>query len=483
VSVLLFHMGWYFPVWLSIAIFLAMSFVIAKQFREKRAGVLALLLWLIYALPFIHLVEYLWFDFSQDTSLKLFILEINPYMFEQRIVELTGMIGAVGGIGVGLGIVLSGKLLVRDIGSILNNNRLQRRTLPFIIWLTWVTVGVILSWLAAPKEAIDTAAYTASESAVQGFGFDSAFLISYVILIYSLCDALLENNVKMKALKKITVYCAISFVVVFLQLMRGDRECLPLIVAVALISVYWMAPNRSSHENHLIFTKLLILCGAIMLVALVVGSVRHSLTDGNTIEVVAHHFSMLFVSGLSSVASLMHGTWSGILLTPFSVAGDYIHELCPLRLGKDYWDFFLSIPPGFAAKALGYARPIDSLHGPAWEMRYGGGGTHATVLPFINFRMIGVFLIQALVAYLLTAYEKVILKKVNMLNLAAIGTIVTVLPLWLWYGEKNIINGFIIWAALGCLYRVSLSLLVGSTINRVEVHNTHGCSTSIKGIT
>ena len=66
------------------------------------------------------------------------------------------------------------------------------------------------------------------------------------------------------------------------------------------------------------------------------------------------------------------------LLTPISIAGDYIYNNYiydyRLKWGEDYLNLLLSLPPGFLANWLDYVRPLNPMSGPAWEMRYGGGG-------------------------------------------------------------------------------------------------------------
>ncbi|EKD98148.1 MAG: hypothetical protein ACD_23C00563G0002 [uncultured bacterium] len=128
-------------------------------------------------------------------------------------------------------------------------------------------------------------------------------------------------------------------------------------------------------------------------------------------------------------------------------------------MGEDYIDFLLSIPPGFVADAISYARPIDGLRGPAWEMRYGIGGTHATVVPFLNFRMAGVLVVTAAWACALHFGERRAVKRVTVVHLAFLGIMVAASPHWLWYGEKNVMNAIVIWLLLWGCYRFSIILI------------------------
>jgi hypothetical protein len=158
------------------------------------------------------------------------------------------------------------------------------------------------------------------------------------------------------------------------------------------------------------------------------------------------------------LVNALYGTWSAILLTPLSVAGDHIYGLLAVKRGQDYINLFMSIIPGFVADAIGYIRPIDASHGPAWEMRYGIGGTHATVVPFMDFRMLGVFLVPAIWTFVINCYEKMALQEINVIKLSLLVTIAMASPHWLWYGEKSGLTALLLWLILAFFYRLSLGL-------------------------
>ena len=417
-----------------------------------------LLLWLVYALPFIHLVPYLWFDFANENPLVLWGLAVNPYMLEERIIKLTAMIGAVGGIGFALGVSLNNKAIVRDTGMSTIGNRRLVRTLSTSIWMVWVICGVALSWLTAPASTLFSTVYTESKSALDGANFGSAWMISYVLVVFALCDAILDQNPARKAFKRTVVFGAIAFIVVFLQLLRGDRESISLVFGALLVYFYWAAPLTQKRQMRIPWEKIVAGGFVLVVVSMVLGVTRHALIEIQDIDQLVGLLADLYKSDVIGISNLLHGTWSAVLLTPLSVAGDYIYKLLPLKLGEDYLNLFLSIPPGFIADTVGYIRPIDGLAGPAWEMRYGLGGTHAAVVPFMNFRMLGVLLIPALWAYIFTRYEKRALKRLGVTNLALLCTVAMAAPHWLWYGEKNGFNALIIWLLFAFLYRLLPSI-------------------------
>lgn len=451
-----FHADIYFPIWLSAAILVFVTLYLLQQYRQQRLGILMVLIWLVYALPFIHIPPYIWFDFSQD-PLLLWGLVVNPYMVDEHAIKLTAMIGAVGGMGIAFGASLNNRRIQQDLGINPDVSKRLFRTMAMPIWLVWVVIGVALTALSAPQETIFTAAYTQSNSALDGANFSSAWMMSYVILSFAFCDALLERQPGIKFLKMRVILSAVILVVVFFQLLRGDRESVPWVFGLALAYYYWAAGITQRRGFTIPWLKIAGVAVVLVAVSMILGAIRHGLT-GASISEAAALFGELYESDQIGVANTLHGTWSAVLLTPLSVAGDHIYGLLAVKWGQDYLNLFLSIIPGFLADAIGYVRPIDSGQGPAWEMRYGLGGTHATVVPFINFRMLGVFLVPAIWTFIMVNYEKMALRRVSVIKLSLLVTIALASPHWLWYGEKNGFNALVLWVALAFFYRVSLGL-------------------------
>lgn len=464
IAIVLFHADVYFSLGLSVLSLFAVTLFFLYRYRLGRSGLLILLVWLIYALPFVHIVPYLWFDFESAAPLLLWGMAINPYMLDQEVVALTAMIGAVGAIGIAFGASMSGFRIRRDYGLMPDGSRRAIHTMSLPIWVVWVIAGIALSWLAAPQDLLVTARYTVSQSALEEANFGSAWMMSYVILSFAFCDALLESDATLKRVKRTGILLSAAFVVIFLQLLRGDRAALPWVIALALIYYYWAVGFTRRRGLAIPWFKMGLLGAAVVVVSLFVGMMRHSLVGVQELSELMPLVREVASADDIGFTNLLRGTWSAVLLTPLSVAGDYVNDLLVFRYGRDYLDLILSIPPGFLADAVGYARPISGEQGPAWEMRYGVGGTHASVLPFRNFGMAGVFVIPAVWSYLVVRFEMAAVKKVSVLNLSLLATIVLVSAHWLWYGEKNGINGFILWVVLGVCYRISITFLRRPTI-------------------
>ena len=471
VAVVLFHADIYFPIWLSVAVLVFVSLYLLQRYRQKRLGILMILIWLVYALPFIHIPPYIWFDFNDD-PLLLWGLAVNPYMVDEQVIKLTAMIGAVGGMGIALGASLNKKRIRQDLGINPNGSKRQFRTMAVPIWLVWVAIGVALTVLSAPQETIFTAAYTESKSSLDSANFSSAWMMSYVILSFAFCDALLERQRTVKYLKMRIILAAILLVVVFFQLLRGDRESVPWVFGLTLVYYYWAAGITQRRDYTIPWLKFVGVAFGLVGVSVVVGAIRSGLT-GLSLADAGDLIGELYESGSIGVANALYGTWSAILMTPLSVAGDHIYGLLAVKWGQDYLNLFQSIIPGFLADAIGYIRPIDGGQGPAWEMRYGLGGTHATVVPFMNFRMLGVFLVPAIWSFIMANYEKLALQQVSTIKLSLLVTIAMASPHWLWYGEKNGFNAIILWLILSFFYRVSLGMFRSSGVS-VGLPANHG---------
>ena len=458
VSISMFYYDVFFSVGFSVVVYVSGTFGILYYFLKRRIGFTVVFLWIAFLLPFIHMIPYVGFDFINEEVGLIWALAVNPYMQDERIIMLAAMLGAVGGLGILFGQSLSkGKIPYGRIYK-LPMKFGHTRTLSMPIWLVWVVAGVGLSWLTAPSDTLIFSTYLSSPSFMQGFNFGSAWLVSYVVIIYALADTFFEKDIIKRNIKNIIIIFSIAFIVIYLQLMRGDRESIPLVVAVFLVYFYW--GNRID-MTRIDFVKQSSLVGLIFLTLLFVswflGIVRSSLV-GMSFDQIYSHIREIILYNDMDMSRLFYGTWTGVMMTPLSVAGDYVNGSLPLKYGSDYVDYILSLPPGFVADAIGYVRPISAYTGPAHEMTYGIGGNHAVTVPFMNFRMVGVFLIPAFWTYLISWYEKKSMNNMTVVHLSFLCVFVTIAPHWLWYGEKYGMNALIIWAVLGFLYRVSLSI-------------------------
>jgi len=455
-GIILFHMDTYFPISVSMAIFVGVSWLLIQRFRTKQIGLLILLLWLVFALPFIEMPSYLWADFNSPASLLKWGLGPIDYAMNEEIVALTAMLGAIGGVGIAFG-VFSGQSTSVRVEKRLDGIERPRKflTMDIPFYLVWVIVGVGISVIFSPQETIFEARYTTGTGLVS-VNLGSGWMISYAILTFAFCDALLDNVKARMLIKKKVIFLAVAYIVIVLQLLRGDRDSLPWVVGLAGIFFYWGKNYTQEARSKIRWSKVAILVLLILSSNMIIGAIRSAALDVRDLDSFLSLLSTQSDDGRIGFSNLVHGTWSAAIMGPLSVAGDSVNGILDMKWGKTYADLVLSIPPGALADALGYERPIDGTKGPAWEMRYGMGGTHAVVVPFMNFRMAGVFVIPAIWAYVMVLYERSAMRQVTVKGLSFFGIMVMAAPHWLWYGEKSGFNAVLIWAILAFFYRLSI---------------------------
>ena len=311
--------------------------------------------------------------------------------------------------------------------------------------------------MSAPSESIFTSQYATVSSSSREANVSSVWLGSYIILIFVTVDTVFDFRPNRRRIKGILLLCALLYIVIVLQFLRGDRESLPWVLSLFLVYYYWCDKYRNGIQSSGIKASSAVLVGVGFVGAsFLVAITRSSLTGSDLAMAGALIYEFALAEG-SNVSNLFKGTWSAVLLTPLSVAGDYVYDLMKFNLGQDYLDLLASIPPGFVADTLNFERPIGLGSGPATEMRYGQGGTHALVLPFRGFGIVGIVFITAIWYSILLRIERSLLRKFNVFSVSALASIVAVAPHWIWYGEKNIINGVIYYFIAAILYVLLIS--------------------------
>jgi hypothetical protein len=128
------------------------------------------------------------------------------------------------------------------------------------------------------------------------------------------------------------------------------------------------------------------------------------------------------------------------------------------KLGQSYLDLFLSVPPGFIFEIFNIERPLSDTEGPSFEMRFGQGGTHVSVVPFINFGLLGVFIILAFFGWLISNIEKKTLQKRSFSRIFLLISLISISPHWFWYGDKIALNCLIFTGILVVTRRVLIGL-------------------------
>jgi hypothetical protein len=427
-----------------IVLFGVMGMIIIR-FYNKNIGPLIMTFITLCFLPFIHLVTYPFFDFTKYSPI-VWGLASNKYMFNHEIVNYTLQIGAIMISGLYLGSI-----------SISSNNNLEiipHKELGKIKFTVLLCLGLFFSLISTPAQTVFEAQYATTTTNIIPVNFSSGWMVSYAILTLLFVDAFLSKS-GLKQFKRTLIILVIIYVVFWLQFMRGDRESIPWVGGLLWIYISKLKPGIS--RKKLILP--LITVGLIVLANQIVGAVRSNLT-GLSIMDAYSLIEKIFISEQGEnliLLNFLHGTWSAVLLTPLSVAGDHILFGAKYLYGMDYMNLILSLPPGFIADFFGYVRPLEYSQGPSWDMRFGLGGTHFSVVPFRNFGLFGVFvfsLVQSRILFLLIRYLR---RKNTIFSIAVFGFLFSVLPHWLWYGDKYIINAIIIILFLQFIYKFRIA--------------------------
>lgn len=453
-SLILFAFNTSLNIPVSLTIFVLCFIKIIRDYFDSKISLISLVLCITYSLPFLHIIPYLWFDFNNQYEV-LWGLRSNEYMFDKAIIELTSTIGAVGLSGIVLGLYSRKKIICNKefTGTI---QKEKKQTMSLIMFSFLMILNLIAIFFTSPAENIFQGGF-GSSLRVEELNFNSAWLIPYLLGAILLSDGLLEN---IKYLKKIKIFIFLSSftsTIIYFNFLRGDRESLAFIIG-SLIAIFSckgygvkIKQKKINYIGIIFFIFLIQIFSSIIsifrsdLVVLQAGLLFSDLIDLKMEEIIKSS-NYLF-------DFLLHGTWSATLLTPLSVAGDYINGNIDFKLGASYWDTFISLPPGFITDIFGYERTITLGNNITSEIAYGLGGVHSTVIPFLNFGLIGVLLIHFFIGKIISFYERFIFKNLSVINLSLIISTIFILPHWLWYTEEALINAIFFSLFLIIIYR------------------------------
>ena len=411
-------------------------------------GVLARSMVLIYSLPFSVLLGYL---FEPDYVWMLTPRGQEVISDRALIAELIA-IGTIGLVGFILGLRVAPAYGTKH-PSAEAPVRTSTLTLPLFAALLVCALG--LSWLTAPKETILQAAYFTeqSETAAGSVNFPAAGLVSYIVIIVLAIDLTREADRITRRLKSIVFAVGVSYVVLVLQLLRGDRESSGLILA--LLGLFITEPlfgNESGMGRRRALARVaaaavpaLLLVGAFI----ALGEARGTFND------VAERVGVrqTFLLGLSQ------NTWTAVLWTHLSAMWEYHEGLLTFKWGSTYVDYVLSLPPGILTQALGIERPFEAWRNINLEDAAGvsAGGLHAVVTPFKNFGAVGALGVLFIWGLLIGRLEKWYTRG----TLAARMLWASVLCsgfLWFWYGDMPFIRASLTALILYVTYRTLISV-------------------------
>jgi len=159
-------------------------------------------------------------------------------MLDYRVVSLTGMIGCSGAMGISIGFSIK-RLILKTKSHGLISPIYNYKSINPLVWVLLLIVGLVLSNLTAPESNIFKAGYGESTSALDTANFSSSWMISYSLLTFLFVDSIMENNFLLKKIKWFLIFTSIIYILIFNQLLRGDRDALPWVISLLMIYFYW----------------------------------------------------------------------------------------------------------------------------------------------------------------------------------------------------------------------------------------------------
>jgi hypothetical protein len=446
---ILFYFDFFFSVFFYTLISILLCVYFFFKYKKKNIGPLSLVCIVTFLFSFIHFLPHIIItDF-----------EINPFtlgkgigtiiLYKKEIVELTAMIGVTALSGIAFSISVFNKKINFYDEWYLAKSQNFIKTLPLNLWFVWFFFGLIL--LIGTTDIYRNIFFKKYVDLSKNFldVTPSVWFISYVIIIFVIIDAV-ESSKFLITTKIKRIFLIPIILVISAQLLTGTRESISLILGIILF--YYYKNYYIKKKSKFFYVKFLFLISIIFLAGSIIGYIRSDAVGKSFDEIIE------LIKKYLGIDFFILGTWSAALATVLSVAHDYVDNILNFRWGQDYFDLFLSIPPEFVADFFNYTRPITEYSGPAYEMRYGQGGTHITVLPFRNFGIFGVFIISAIWFSIILYLEKFCTRSFSVLRSSLYVTIITIIPHFLWYSEKNAISAFFIFLILSFFYRISLSI-------------------------
>ena len=400
------------------------------------------------------------FNHLKNDEIKFWDMATNPYMYDKEIMNLTAYMGIFGGFAILISSLFYSNKYRKNILDFEykkihyeNNNHISQT---FSIWFLWLIFGfIILIISSSPANIFQSKYQYAGLSFLSRLNFNSSWMFGFGFFIYSYIDILFTKSLKNKKIKFILFSIFILFYVIWFQIFRGDRESLTLIIGLVIFHiVYVNNPKKIIKKRKIPYLPILVFIFILLSVNFII-----TITRSNVLNEDFNYLFNIIIQFIEfkevQFKDIFTGTWSAALLTPISVAGDYKNELLNFRLGKDYLDIFLSLPPGFIADIFQYQRPFENYSGPAYQMRYGQGGTHASIFPFRNFNSYGIFIIMFFLNTVFINYEIKLFKNYNSSNSGLILFCLVFFPHWIWYGDKYLINFLIGYLIINFLYKIS----------------------------
>jgi hypothetical protein len=436
--------AWYLEITLPVRLGIVSLFTLAVwAFFSLRIGVISFLPRLVivgYTLPFTALLAFLWNQdlVWWDTPIAESLIREPAITRQMLMVGIVGLLGLVAGMRMGANTQKKTRRAA-DEKTLTASHRYPELSVGAFV--CWAVIAFMLSYVAAPATDIFTAAYSDKGSDIaEVLNFAGGTLASYSIILALWLDSRRIEPHRRRFARTTVLLILLLTILVYLQLLRGDRESFTLLIALAAYYLNRGGIARIRLEGGRILRRRIAVVtlpiAAAFAVFLALGPIRTTLSSNE--------------EAIQGQASLTRGykasTWRAVLLSNLSIASEFHPGPMEYIHGETYIDYVLSLPPGPAIKALGFSRPIDKREGPAWwavNRGISAGGVHLIVTPFKNFGMIGVYLLMIFAGYLVADIES---RSENLDFPSQLLYLIVVCSalLWCWYGDLYMIRGILI---------------------------------------
>lgn len=493
----LYELGARPPVALSLAVGVITVAAVAIRLRTPGFPFLPAYVLVLYSIPFanlvVHAVNPPEYFLTQDL---IWSLAANDYQRMPSIIAAVGLVGATGATA-----LAAGMFFIAAIRKAEPARPMEVRPLPLPGVLLLAAAAIGFGWIQAPSTTMFDVAYPGGVSPLQSCGieFNAAVLMAGLLISAAVINLLADRG-PTRTIQAILVAVAIFLVTFWYQFLRGHRETAVIFPALFVLATFEPSLARALRRPRAwmgviagVLTLLLLLqviaavrsdigttttpndegCPIVNAWAAITGGVQQSSPVRETEEDADARRGRdptEVLTGIPGRINVFGGTWSAALLTPLSVVGDAERGLLAPRMGRTYVDYVLSLPPSFVAQAFGYERPIEATHGPAWQMRFGIGGTHLVVVPFMDFRAPGVAVILFLFGALVALTESAARSRPTWGRLLWYAAALIVAPSWVWYGDLYLARAAMaavaVWALIWALVNVGpwIALLLRSGV-------------------